>query len=104
MEDNPEFRNYQGAKKNGQVPNSKNPPMPFQNVSRRNPLLELSESTPQEETRAVKRPAPPPPVEKRDSDTDSEDFGYEQEDDDNGDFDIQINSNFTFGNENLTSM
>ena len=78
--------------------------MPFQNVSRRNPLLELNDSPPQE-TRTVKRPAPPPPVEKRDSITDSgEDFGYEQEDDDSGSFDIQINSNFTFGNEKLTSM
>ncbi|KAI9562557.1 hypothetical protein GHT06_010010 [Daphnia sinensis] len=106
VEDNPEFKDYINKRMNGKANNGvvkEAASLPFEAVSRRNPLMDRSfeEEKPEPKhppppppPRSIKRPAPPVPV------------LYE---DDGGDYAVvdgsdNIDSNFSFGDITMTAI
>lgn len=107
MEDNPEFRNY---KPNGKVNgyNHEVSSLPYQNVARRNPLVEDSSQPepsypPPTAPRATKRAAPPPPVLTLTAEEDYSEAEDYEEIEDFGEVEDAMHSNFSFG-KSMTEM
>ncbi|XP_057368096.1 cadherin-23-like [Daphnia carinata] len=105
VEDNPEFKDYLSKGINGKANNGiihEVASLPFEVVSRRNPLMDrsLDEEKPEPNhpppppPRTVKRPAPPVPV------------LYEDDDGDYAELDASnnIDSNFSFGDVTMTAI